>query len=123
MNKAIYQLLAVIFIVSMLASCEVEDIDTGPFNITVKNETCTSWTIKENGKTLVTIGKNASSGGVRTASFTAEKGKHTCVFSPDPDTCFFSGFILGYVYEQADATFSVEKDMTINIGTLAITAY
>ena len=123
MNKAIYLVLAIIFIVSLLAGCEVEDIDTGPFNITVKNETCTSWTIKENSKTLVTIGKCTSSGDTRTASFKAEKGKHTLVFSPDPDTCFFSGFVLGYVYKQDDATINVEKNMTINIGTMLITAY
>ncbi len=123
MIKAIYSLLAIILIASMLTGCEVEDIDTGPFDITVKNETCSSWTIKENGKTLVTIGKCTSSGDTRTASFKAEKGKHTCIFSPDPDTCFFSGFILGYVYKQDDATFNVEKDMTINIGTMLITIY
>jgi len=88
----------------------------------VNNYTCTSWTITENGTVITAIDKSYSDNSYTDTSFIAEKGKHTYNFSPEPDTCFFSGSFLGYVYKQADLKINIENDMIITIGIWFITA-
>ena len=120
--KIILNVLLILFL-CLMTHCDSDELTgpKGPFEIEVDNYTCTSWTITEDGTVITTINKSYSDDSYTNKSFIAEKGKHTYNFSPEPDTCFFTGWFLGYVYEQVDLEINIECDKKITIGIFLLT--
>jgi len=120
--KRVIRILPIIILLScLIISCEDEENkeDNRTFQVKVNNETCTSWNITENGKMIATVnGRETFDDANKSTSFTAEKGEHTYIFSPEPELCYFSGFILGYQFESGDATLNIDSDLRIEINTL-----
>lgn len=120
--KRVIRILPIIILLSCLViSCEDEENkdDNRTFQVTVINETCTSWNFTENGNVIASVnGRDTFDDANKSTSFTAEKGEHTYIVSPEPETCFFSGFMLGYQYGSGDLTINIDSDLRFEINTL-----
>jgi len=119
--KRVIQYLNIIIVLSCLIfSCSDDqniEIDNGPYDIKVVNETCTTWKITENNNNIVTVNPNDSN------TFKANKGQHTYMFTPQPEKCVGAYGLFQYEYESGEITTNINRISTIKIYLYGLISY